>query len=104
MHPLMLAAVAAVTGTQYAGLRVACALASRVILGSCVERLFRLPRQPAWVLLVHDVISVAVFVCSFFGSRIAWRGYACRILQDGTIKKDIGQSKFARFHIRHRTI
>jgi ceramide glucosyltransferase len=89
MHPFMLAAVAAVTGTQYAGLLVACALASRMILTSCVERSFRLPHQPAWVLLAHDVISFAVFVSSFFGSRIGWRGYSYKILQDGTIEKDI---------------
>jgi ceramide glucosyltransferase len=89
MHPLMLAVVAAATGTQYAGLLIACALASRVILSSCVERSFGLPHQPSWTLLIHDVISFAVFVSSFFGNRIAWRGYSYRILQDGTIEKDL---------------
>jgi hypothetical protein len=32
------------------------------------------------------MISFAVFVVSFFGARIEWRGQSYRILNDGTLE------------------
>jgi ceramide glucosyltransferase len=58
------------------------------VLSSTVERSFRLERQGVWLLAVHDAISFAVFVSSFFGTVVAWRGCGYRILRDGTIEEE----------------
>jgi ceramide glucosyltransferase len=85
MHPLMLSVIAAVIGTSHPFTLLAVAFASRAVLTSSVERSFRLEPQRLWLLAVHDAISFAVFVSSFFGTVIAWRGSGYRILNDGTI-------------------
>jgi hypothetical protein len=36
----------------------------------------------------HDVISFAVFVCSFFSGAVEWRGQNYRIFRDGTMEKN----------------
>jgi ceramide glucosyltransferase len=74
-----------VIGTSHPFTLLAVAFASRAVLTSSVERSFRLEPQRLWLLAVHDAISFAVFVSSFFGTVIAWRGSGYRILNDGTI-------------------
>jgi ceramide glucosyltransferase len=86
MHPLMLSVLAALIGTSHPVSLVAAAFASRAVLTLSVERSFRLEPQRLWLLAVHDAISFAVFVSSFFGAIVAWRGVAYRILRDGTIE------------------
>jgi ceramide glucosyltransferase len=88
MHPLMLALMAAIIGTPHPFSLLAVAFASRAVLSSTVERSFRLERQGVWLLAVHDAISFAVFVSSFFGTVVAWRGSGYRILRDGTIEEE----------------
>jgi ceramide glucosyltransferase len=88
MHPLMLSLIAAIIGTPHPFSLLAVAFASRAVLSSSVERSFRLERQRLWLLAVHDAISFAVFVSSFFGTVVAWRGSGYRILRDGTIEEE----------------
>jgi ceramide glucosyltransferase len=88
MHPLMLSLLAAIIGTSHPFSLMAVAFASRAVLTSSVERSFRLEPQPLWLLGVHDAISFAVFVSSFFGAVVGWRGSAYRILHDGTIEDE----------------
>jgi ceramide glucosyltransferase len=88
MHPLMLSLAAAMTGTSYPLALLALALVSRLLLVSSVERAFRLERESPWLLVLHDVMSFAVFVSSFFGRSVAWRDHSYRILPDGTIERD----------------
>jgi hypothetical protein len=67
---------------------IAVALASRAVLLSSVEYSFGLQRQALSLLVLHDVISFAVFVCSFFGQSVECRSSIYRILNDGTIGDD----------------
>lgn len=70
----MLALVAALCGAPYPLAVMTAGLASRAILSASVERAFRLRRQHLWLLILHDAISFAVFVASFFGNAVKWRG------------------------------
>ena len=85
---MMLSLVAACFSAEHSvGLTIG-ALASRAFLGFSVEHSFGLPRQGPWILALHDAISFAVFLSSFFGTSVAWRGYSYRILRDGTLEKE----------------
>jgi ceramide glucosyltransferase len=88
MHPTMFALVAAIMGTQHPIVLPSVAFASRAILSLSIERTFKLQRQALWLLALHDAVSFAVFVCSFFNAAVEWRGRNYRILGDGTIEKD----------------
>jgi ceramide glucosyltransferase len=89
MHPVMLALLAVMTGAPHPIALPGVAFASRVILSFSIERTFKLQRHALWLLALHDTISFAVFVCSFFGAAVEWRGQNYRIFRDGTIQKDI---------------
>ena len=86
IHPFMFSVLAALAGVTFPLALVAAAFASRVILNSSVERSFRLERQALWLLALHDTISFAVFLSSFFGTEVTWRGYHYRLFHDGTIE------------------
>jgi ceramide glucosyltransferase len=88
MHPFILAVMAAMTGMPHPALMIATATAARLVLCSCVEWAFGLPRQPHWLVPLHDVISFAIFVTSFLGSAVVWRGHSYRVLADGALKQD----------------
>jgi ceramide glucosyltransferase len=88
MHPFALALMAAMSGMPHPALMVATAAASRLVLCSCVERAFGLPRQPYWLVPLHDLISFAVFATSFLGSAVIWRGHSYRVLADGALKQE----------------
>ena len=88
MHPTMLALIAVLTGAQHPIALPGIAFASRAILSFSIERAFNLRRQPLWLLALHDAVSFAVFVCSFFSAAVEWRGQNYRILRDGTLEKD----------------
>lgn len=89
MHPLMLALLAVFTGAaQHPIALPSIAFASRIILSFSIERTFKLQHQALWLLALHDTISFAVFVCSFFGAAVEWRGQNYRIFRDGSMQKD----------------
>jgi ceramide glucosyltransferase len=88
MHPLMLALLAVLTGAQHPIALPGLAFASRAILSFSIERTFKLQHHALWLLVLHDAISFTIFVCSFFGAAVEWRGQNYRIFHDGTIEKD----------------
>jgi ceramide glucosyltransferase len=88
MHPLMLSVLAALTGASYPLVLMTSALSARALLNATVERTFDLQRQSVWLLALHDAVSFAVYVCSFFGTSVTWRGYNFHILRDGTIEEN----------------
>ena len=83
-HPLPLALISvSLGGGAEAFLIAALALACRGALCLSVEHAFGLQRQPYWLLPFRDLLSFAVFVLSFFGTSVSWRGARYRLRQGG---------------------
>jgi ceramide glucosyltransferase len=87
-HPLPLALIGLLSGSAAAFLVAAAALASRVTLCRCVERRFGLPRESLWLIGLQDVLEFTVYVASFFGATVYWRGAAYHVAADGTLVED----------------
>ena len=84
-HPFPLALIAALCGGAHAIELAALALICRLTLCFCIAYTFRLPRQAYGLIPLLDVLAFAVFVTSFFGRAVSWRGYRGRVLSDGTL-------------------
>jgi len=84
-HPWPLALFALLSGNSGAALVVIAALLSRVTLCRCVEWRFGLPRQNYWLIPVQDILAFGVYIASFFGARVHWRGADYRVTADGTL-------------------
>jgi ceramide glucosyltransferase len=87
-HPFPLALAGALLGGEYALVIAAAALACRAALCICAERAFRLPRQPYWLIPSRDLLSFGVYIWSFFGMRVQWRGLRYRVAADGSLLSD----------------
>jgi ceramide glucosyltransferase len=84
MHPLAWA-VAALALSPWSGLLIPAATATvaailcRVMLLRGVAYGFGLPRQPYWLVPVRDLLSFTVFVASFLGRDVSWKGHRYRL-------------------------
>jgi ceramide glucosyltransferase len=87
-HPWPLALIGMLSGSTAAVLLAVAALASRITLCRCVERRFGLARESFSLIALQDVIAFAVYVASFFGATVYWRGAAYRVAADGTLTED----------------
>ena len=87
-HPFPLALLGAALGDEHALFLAAAALACRATLCACVERAFGLPRQPYWLIPSRDLLSFGVYIWSFFGMRVQWRGSRYRVAADGSLLSD----------------
>jgi ceramide glucosyltransferase len=87
-HPLPLALLGMLSGSTAAALVAVAALASRVAVCRCVERRFGLPREKFWLIPLQDSIAFAVYVASFFGATVHWRGAEYRVTADGTLVEE----------------
>jgi ceramide glucosyltransferase len=79
-HPVPLALLGLFFGLPFggatpAGLIVVAAIACRFVLQSAVDRAFRLRGDFFWLGPLRDLLSFAVFVMSFFGRSVEWRGH-----------------------------
>jgi ceramide glucosyltransferase len=92
-HPFPLALAGALLGGEYALVVAAAALACRAALCICAERAFQLPRQPYWLIPSRDLLSFGVYVWSFFGMRVQWRGSRYRVAADGSLLSDRREAK-----------
>jgi ceramide glucosyltransferase len=84
-HPWPLALFALLAGNSAAALVMIAVLLSRVTLCRCVEWRFDLPRQNYWLIPLQDLIAFAVYVASFCGATVHWRGADYRVAADGTL-------------------
>lgn len=85
IHPFALTVPAILLGAGEPAVAVASlALASRYALGYCMQRRFGL-RTNYWLLPLHDLAAFAVYVTSFFGGTVMWRGNRYRVHSDGTL-------------------
>jgi ceramide glucosyltransferase len=88
-HPLAWALLALATGAPALGaLAAALAIACRMVLLSAVTRNFGLAAPPYWLAPPRDLLSFAVFVWSFCGRDLAWRGRNYHIRADGALSAD----------------
>jgi ceramide glucosyltransferase len=87
-HPFPLALLAVALGSGESIFLAAVTLCFRITLCLVVERVFGLARQRYWLLPFHDLLAFAIFVFSFFGTSVNWRGYAYRAKSDGTLIGD----------------
>ncbi len=84
-HPWPLALLGMLSGSASAALVAAAALACRVALCRCVERRFKLARQNYWLVPLQDLVAFAVYVVSFLGATVHWRGSDYRVTADGAL-------------------
>jgi ceramide glucosyltransferase len=84
-HPWPLALLGLLLGSPAAALVVAAALLSRLMLCRCVEWRFDLPRQNYWLMPLQDMIAFSVYIMSFFGATVHWRGVDYRVTADGSL-------------------
>lgn len=87
-HPFPLALIGMLSGGTAAVLLAVAALASRIALCRCVERRFGLPRENYWLVPLQDLLAFAVYVASYFGATVHWRGADYRVATDGTLLED----------------
>jgi ceramide glucosyltransferase len=64
---------------------LALALACRFALQAELRRLFRLHNGVFWLGPIRDILSFVVFVASFFGRRVEWRGQRYGVKPDHTL-------------------
>ena len=87
MHPLALAllAVAFSDGARWAWLIAALAVAARFALKVGVDRALRRRQGGLWLMPIWDIVSFAIFVASFWSSRVRWRGFSFEVDSDGLL-------------------
>jgi ceramide glucosyltransferase len=85
--PLALAALALLGGGFYGIGVVLLALGARILLKNAVERAFGTYAGPLWLLPVRDIISLAIFLLSFFGQNVAWRGTRYQVRPSGAMSQ-----------------
>lgn len=87
-HPAALALLALLLGSSHGLALLSLAIGSRIVVCLCVEQAFGLAHQPCWLLPVRDLLSFAIYITSFFGARVSWRGERYRLNPDGTLVHD----------------
>ena len=84
-HAFPWAVIAALAGAGSAAVLpalgvAAASLACRMALLRRVERVFHLPPQAYWLVPARDIWSFAVFVLSFLGRDVSWKGRRYRVV------------------------
>ncbi|WGS51784.1 bacteriohopanetetrol glucosamine biosynthesis glycosyltransferase HpnI [Paraburkholderia sp. D15] len=87
IHPLAFAllAVAFSGGAPWAWALVPLAMAARLALKLLSDRALRQVRRDLWLLPIWDIVSFAIFVASFWSSRVIWRGFSFEVDGDGLL-------------------
>ncbi len=85
-HPLPFAILAVImAGGWWAWSLLAAALLLRYFVARCVERRFGAPVPSLLLLPVRDLLSFLVYVASYFGAAVEWRGERFRVDADGKL-------------------
>jgi ceramide glucosyltransferase len=83
--PLALTAMALLGGGIPATVAAALALLARFTLKFRVEKAFGGASGPLWLMPVRDLMSITVFLASFFGQKVAWRGSRFEVQASGAM-------------------
>jgi len=94
-HPLPWALIAALLGAGSTAFLPAIAIAvvsigCRAALLRQVERAYALPPQAYWLVPARDLLSFILFVVSFFGRDVSWKGHRYRMVAGGGWVSDRG--------------
>jgi len=84
--PVALAALAFLMGGA-GWIALAAALAARLVLKRRVEKAFGVASGPLWLLPIRDILSLTVFLASFFGQKVAWRGTRLKVEPSGAMSQ-----------------
>ncbi|MGA7384789.1 MAG: bacteriohopanetetrol glucosamine biosynthesis glycosyltransferase HpnI [Methylocella sp.] len=87
-HPFPLALIGTTIGRGDLAFVVVLALTCRLVLCRCVEHAFGLARHPYLLLPLHDLMSFGVYIGSFCGVAVRWKGHRYRITAGATLVKD----------------
>ncbi len=85
--PLAILALALLPGNVPAAAAIVAALCARLILKVRVDKAFPMASGPLWLLPVRDLVSFAVFLGSFFGQKVAWRGQRFEVEASGAMSQ-----------------
>src|SRR5262249_14154786 len=88
VHPLPLALIAGLMGTNQTVLLLAAVLACRAVLCMSIKRALGLASQPYWLVPLQDLISFIAYLAGFFEMDVSWRGHKYRVLPDGHMVSD----------------
>jgi len=83
--PFALLAVALSGGAAWSWSLAAAALVSRLALKLRLDRALRQPVRDLWLLPLWDVFALALFVATFFSSRVTWRGFRFNVDAEGLL-------------------
>ncbi|GAB2885449.1 bacteriohopanetetrol glucosamine biosynthesis glycosyltransferase HpnI [Paraburkholderia jirisanensis] len=85
IHPLALALLGLILSGAAAGswMLALVAVAARVTLKLLSDRALRQPLRDLWLLPIWDIVSFAIFVASFFSTRVIWRGFSFNVDDEG---------------------
>jgi ceramide glucosyltransferase len=78
-YPLPLALLDVLLNSPSGFLIAACAVSCRMLLYFSVERAFKVARPSYALLPVQDLVAFVVFIVSFFGQTVVWRGLKYRL-------------------------
>jgi ceramide glucosyltransferase len=85
--PLALIGLALLGGGIVPTVVAAFALLARFTLKLRVEKAFAAGSGPLWLLPLRDMLSMAVFLASFFGQKVAWRGSRFEVRPSGAMSQ-----------------
>jgi ceramide glucosyltransferase len=88
-HPLAFALLAAATGMPALGSALALlAILCRIVLLHVTTRSQGLAPPAYWLVPIRDLFSFAIFVWSFCGRDLTWRGRSYHVRANGTLTAD----------------
>ncbi|MGH6737821.1 MAG: bacteriohopanetetrol glucosamine biosynthesis glycosyltransferase HpnI [Bradyrhizobium sp.] len=85
IHPFALSLLALALDPGQPAFAIALvAIVSRLALTACMQRRFGL-RSNYWLVPVHDIAAFAIYLMSFFGGTVMWRGQRYSFQSDGSL-------------------
>jgi ceramide glucosyltransferase len=87
VHPFAFALLAVIfsAGGWWAWSLALAAVGARLALKLLSDRALKQAHRDLWLLPIWDIVSFAIFVASFWSSRVIWRGFSFKVDGDGLL-------------------
>ena len=87
IHPFAFALLAVIfsAGGAWAWSLALAAMCARLALKLLSDRALKQAHRDLWLLPLWDIVSFAIFVASFWSSRVIWRGFSFKVDGDGLL-------------------